>query len=80
MAFCNINDTNLEILSWVFDFKLIISLSILDKKSYILITGTPIYVELNTLKNCNVKLNEKYIIDRCYKLGLTNILKKIKKK
>ena len=79
MAYCKINDINLEILSWVTDFKLFINLSILDKKSYILITNTLIYTELNILQNRNIKLNATNIINKYYKLGLINILKNLKK-
>ena len=87
MAFCNIDDINLEILTWIIDFKLFINLSILDKKSYILITDTLIYTELGTLRNYNIKssaklklkLNGVCMIDIYYKLGLINILKKLKK-
>ena len=79
MALCSIDDVNLEILSWVIDFKLFISLLILNKKSYILITNTLIYEELNKLNNYDAKLNKKNMIDTCYKLGLINVLKKLKK-
>ena len=75
MAFFDINDINSEILARVFNFKLFINLSILDKKSYILITNTLIYAELNILKN-HTKLKEMNIEIMCYKLGLINILKK----
>ena len=54
MAFCNINDINLEISTWVIDFKLFLRLSILNKKSYVFVTDTLIYRELNILKDRNV--------------------------
>ena len=88
MAFCNINDINLELLSRITNFKLFIGLSILDKKSYILITNTLVYAELNILENyyngkSNKKFNGKLIgnitIYLYYKLGLVNILQKLKK-
>ena len=79
MAFSNINDINLEILTWIIDLKLFINLSILDRRSYILITNTPIYAELDTLKNNNTRLNDENIMTKYYKLGLINILKKLKK-
>ena len=79
MAFCNIRDLNLEILSWVYDLKLFTDLSILDKKSYILIVNTSIYKELNILKNHNTKMGEYDIINKYCKFGLINILKKLKK-
>ena len=83
MALFNINDINLEILSWIIDFKLFVNLSILDKKSYILITDTPVYIELDKLKNNKVKLwlgaDNMFVIDIYYRLGLINILKKLKK-
>ena len=58
MTPCNINDINLKISSWIVDFKLLINLSILDKKSYILIINTLIYGELDILKYYNKKINE----------------------
>ena len=79
MAFSGIKDINLEILSWIIDFKLFINLSIIDRKSYVLITNTSIYAELDTLKNNSVRLNDKYIINKYYELGSINILKKLKK-
>ena len=67
--------------SHVGDFKLFLRLSILNKKSYILITNTLIYKELNMLKNHNIKikLSDKDTIKIYYKLGLINILKNLKK-
>ena len=79
MASHNIKDINLEILSWITNFKLFINLSTLGKKSYILITNTLIYTELDILKTNNTKLNDDNIINQYYKLGLVNILKKLKK-
>ena len=79
MAFCGIDDIDTEILSWISDFKLFINLSILDKKSYILITNTPIYIELNKLKNHSTKFKGKNITNIYYVLGLINILKNLKK-
>ena len=79
MALCNIIDINLEILSWISDLKLFIYLSILNKKSYIFITNTLIYAELDTLKNCNIKIGNVNIINKCYSMGLVNILKILKK-
>ena len=78
---CDINDINLEILSWIDNLKVFMHLSFLDKKSYILITDTPIYMELNILKthNAKFKLNENNMIDIYYELGLIDILKKLKK-
>ena len=81
MAFSDITDINLEILTWVVDFKLFINLSILNKKSHTLIINTSIYYELNRLKNYDAKLNfdGHNIINIYYELGLINILKKLKK-
>ena len=79
MALCNNDDINLEILSWVIDFELYAKLSVLNKKSYILIVNTPTYAELDTLKTYAIKLNDDRIIRICYELGLINILKKLKK-
>ena len=81
MALCDIGDINLEISSWIIDFKLFISLSILNKKSYVLIINTSIYEELNKLKNydTNLELNSKDIINIYYGLGLINLIKKLKK-
>ena len=85
MALHNINDINVEIISWISNLKLFLSLSILDKKSYILITNTSIYVELNMLKKYYTMVNKYNIIlkkgtvNTYYRLGLINILKKLKK-
>ena len=78
MAFCNINDINLNILTRISDLKLFVNLSTIDKKSYAFITNTLVYKELNTLKNSNAKLKERNIIDKYYKLGLINILTRLK--
>ena len=85
MVFCNIKDINLEILSWTSSLKLFVSSSILDKKSYVLVTDSPIYGELNILKNYCEELNKNcaidiyYELDMYHKLGLINILQKLKK-
>lgn len=78
MAFCNIDDVDILILSWIIDFKLYIDLSILNKHSYQLITNTLIYKELTKIKNYDIKLNDDNIIDTYYRLGLINILKKLR--
>ena len=79
MAFLNIEDINSEIFTWIVDFKLFVNLSILDKKSYALITNSLIYKELGILRNHNIKSNKKNIPDKYYELGLINILTNLNK-
>lgn len=82
MAFCDINDINLFILSWISDFKLFINSSHLNKKSYKLIINAPIYDELIRLKIFKmmyIGFNHKYIIYLYHELGLINILKNLKR-
>ena len=77
MAFCDIDDINFQISSWIIDFKLFVSLSFLNKKSYTLITNSLIYDELNILKKYVKTLKKINSGNIYYALGLINVLKKL---
>lgn len=82
MAFCDIVDTDLEIISWVANFKFFIHPASFNKNSYKLITNSSIYNELTQFKFYRVplKFNKPKIINICYEYGLINILKILEKK